>query len=453
MMITFNHLKTFYNALKEKIKKSRGNWLQNDPTAEDYIKNKPFYTEKKIVTLIEGKDLEIEYDGDYCSFDDVAIIELGKSYTVIINGIEHIVTAEYYASWECIILGNAAILDGMYDGTGLDFAIDNYNDGSTYFNAVTAGTYSVTIKGLAEIVNPIDEKYIPGTIARKDDVSWSSLKNKPFGPITGKMIRTVCDITVAAEDLKEREGIYQTVYQTGYIYAADFYLGDYTYEVIIDGVSYYTQAGDGYSNFDYLGSYDLFQNSNAEYPFLIYKDGNGYISVASYAPGPYTLKIVEYEGGYECKLIAENYIPDTIVSAIKDVSSRFTLTPLQTVTIVDNYDGKGEKPKCTFVEGQLYTVILNGKIYENLVCQVLNGYRTLKVDPGFSINDDGGDGLFYSISPSIFGELETLTITTIERNIVLNEKHIPDTIARTETVQDMIDSAFANLIDTTEVAM
>jgi hypothetical protein len=314
-MLTFNHLKTFYNALKEKIKKSRGNWLQNDPTAEDYIKNKPFYTEKKIVALIEGKDLEIEYDGDYCSFDDVAIIELGKSYTVIINGIEHIVTAEYYASWECIILGNAAILDGMYDGTGLDFAIDNYNDGSTYFNAATAGTYTVAIKGLAEIVNPIDEKYIPDTIARKDDVSWSSLKNKPFGPITGKMIRTVCDITVAAEDLKERSG----AYQTDYIYAADFYLGDYTYEVIIDGVSYYTQAVDGYNNFDYLGSIDVLNHSNAEYPFLIYKDGNGFISVASYAPGPYTLKIVEYEGAYECKLIAENYIPDTI-ARVSDVS-------------------------------------------------------------------------------------------------------------------------------------
>jgi hypothetical protein len=48
------------------------------------------------------------------------------------------------------------------------------------------------------------------------------------------------------------------------------------------------------------------------------------------------------------------------------------------------------------------------------------------------------------------------TVSVLYRNEVihkLDEKYIPDAIARTETVQDMIGSAFANLIDTTEVAM
>lgn len=38
-------IKTFYNALLQRFKKYRGNWEQNDPTADDYIKNRPFYTE------------------------------------------------------------------------------------------------------------------------------------------------------------------------------------------------------------------------------------------------------------------------------------------------------------------------------------------------------------------------------------------------------------------------
>jgi hypothetical protein len=60
-MLTFNHLKTFYNALKEKIKKSRGNWLQNDPTAEDYIKNRPFYEEVVDSVVLPETTIDVEY--------------------------------------------------------------------------------------------------------------------------------------------------------------------------------------------------------------------------------------------------------------------------------------------------------------------------------------------------------------------------------------------------------
>lgn len=47
MLINFNHLKTFYNALLHKVKGFRGNWNQNDPTADNYIENRTHYIDDK----------------------------------------------------------------------------------------------------------------------------------------------------------------------------------------------------------------------------------------------------------------------------------------------------------------------------------------------------------------------------------------------------------------------
>lgn len=53
MLINFNHLKTFGNAIVQKMKNFRGDWNQNDPTADDYVKNRPFYSEgNKEITIV-----------------------------------------------------------------------------------------------------------------------------------------------------------------------------------------------------------------------------------------------------------------------------------------------------------------------------------------------------------------------------------------------------------------
>lgn len=45
-------IKTLYNALLQRLKKHRGNWDQNDPSADDYIKNRPFYTDDSQRTIV-----------------------------------------------------------------------------------------------------------------------------------------------------------------------------------------------------------------------------------------------------------------------------------------------------------------------------------------------------------------------------------------------------------------
>ena len=126
MMLTFNHLKTFYNALKEKIKKSRGNWLQNDPTAEDYIKNKPFY--EGVVDSAILPETTIDVETAYSEIQDPFKLKLedGKLYTIIFDGITYKSVAKSYYDDEPFI-GNSSILEWNDNiDTGEPFFIDVY---------------------------------------------------------------------------------------------------------------------------------------------------------------------------------------------------------------------------------------------------------------------------------------------------------------------------------------
>lgn len=89
-MLTLNHLKTFYSALVQKLKRHRGNWKQNDPTADDYIKNRPFYEEilnytfdgnvdgKETVMLSDPPVTFVKISDDVLSADDL----IGTTMTV-----------------------------------------------------------------------------------------------------------------------------------------------------------------------------------------------------------------------------------------------------------------------------------------------------------------------------------------------------------------------------------
>lgn len=95
--------------------------------------------------------------------------------------------------------------------------------------------------------------------------------------------------------------------------------------------------------------------------------------------------------------------------------------------IVDNYSGKGKRPKCNFVAGNKYDVIWNGLTYKGLVCHTDGEYNYIGRDGyPFYINDDGGNGFYADpesgFTVSIFGDVVHQ----------LDEKYIPDSVARVE---------------------
>jgi hypothetical protein len=99
MHVTFDSLKTFYNILVQKLKNHRGNWNQNDPAADDYIKNRPFYSEVENVTLVDNLTYSAYDNGEYPSCTFV----VGQAYNVTWNGTlyENIVCA-LEGSWRTL---------------------------------------------------------------------------------------------------------------------------------------------------------------------------------------------------------------------------------------------------------------------------------------------------------------------------------------------------------------
>lgn len=100
-------------------------WNQNDESAPDYIKNRPFYRTPSKITALDNKTYSFEnmVDAVYISFDGMLPVEFveGKSATVTWDG----------TAYECTVIGgfigNTSILGGG-DDTGEPFCINNSAD-------------------------------------------------------------------------------------------------------------------------------------------------------------------------------------------------------------------------------------------------------------------------------------------------------------------------------------
>lgn len=159
MHVTFDSLKTFYNILIQKLKNHRGNWNQNDPTADDYIKNRPFYSEVDIVTLVDNLTVEGYSNGNAPSCNFVP----GQSYDVIWNGV-------LYENLVCYHDGNYNIVAS--DENGCPFYIDDDGGNGLYIECEEEN-WTVSISTTQEVVHQIDEKYVPlpDGIVTEDDIS------------------------------------------------------------------------------------------------------------------------------------------------------------------------------------------------------------------------------------------------------------------------------------------
>ena len=177
MLINFNHLKTFYNALVHKMKSFRGNWEQNDPTADDYIKNRPFYSETSALEEIVKQttldftnantvDWNQPKEGYIFEYELDFPIEDGVGYTVTVDGKSYIVTAFYEQTYNNLIVGNGAFVGSNNEDNGLPFAIGKYDAEETKAYVIVPNNkcYVFSINKGSEVVHKIDKKYLPDDI-------------------------------------------------------------------------------------------------------------------------------------------------------------------------------------------------------------------------------------------------------------------------------------------------
>lgn len=149
-------------------------WNQNDASASDYIKNKPFYETKsniqKICTEKEGTVNTQFSNGWYGTFWYISDFENlqwpnnGQICSVTING----------EKYEAILIGGAPYLDGT-DGNNFYLRFNGDGRGLIeiyYATAILDETCVVSIDVYDNEIKQLDEKFIPNSIARSKQSDW-----------------------------------------------------------------------------------------------------------------------------------------------------------------------------------------------------------------------------------------------------------------------------------------
>ncbi len=214
-------------------------WNQNDDTAADYVKNRPFYTgDPKENVLFNGSFVftiitmgAIGERGVYNGVTDFSP-EIGQTYQVSWDGAVYSCVGTEYNT--LIALGNLSIMNFGSD-TGEPFLMTCGTGSINIYTskpAATSHTISISMTNPAEIVK-IDKKYLPDVRSDwnvNDETSLSYVKNRPF--YTGDPVEMVLveESTATFEDL---DGMYGAEFPSTF----EATVGE-TYKVSWDGTVY-----------------------------------------------------------------------------------------------------------------------------------------------------------------------------------------------------------------------
>ena len=148
------------------------NWNQNDETAPDYVKNRPFYTGDSVETvLVEETTVAFELGdpGFYVGqLQSTFLPTVGETYKVSWDGTVHECTCEDFN--ELPVIGNLSI-PGFGSDSGEPFIIVQEDPNAiTIATADTSASHTISISGRTTQVVKINEKYLPDTVATKSEV-------------------------------------------------------------------------------------------------------------------------------------------------------------------------------------------------------------------------------------------------------------------------------------------
>ena len=157
-------------------------WNQNDSTATDYIKNRPFYTGDPVETvLVEESAVQfVEGDGGLylSSFPSTFKATFGETYKVSWDGTVYECVCENYSNLP--IIGNKSIM-GLGPDTGEPFIIFNQSGlneaGWVSVTKDTSASHTISISGFVAEVTQIPDKYISNTfrdvVIAGNPLNWS----------------------------------------------------------------------------------------------------------------------------------------------------------------------------------------------------------------------------------------------------------------------------------------
>ena len=153
-------------------------WNQNDSTAADYVKNRPFYTDTMETVLVEESTVPFApADGIYMGqLESTFVPTVGETYKVSWDGTVYECTCADFSGRTTI--GNLSIM-GAGSDTGEPFVMVVVNGRKiTIGTADASASHTISISVYAESVVKIDQKYLP--VASKTEpgiVSITPLSN------------------------------------------------------------------------------------------------------------------------------------------------------------------------------------------------------------------------------------------------------------------------------------
>ena len=140
----------------------QSDWNQNDETAADYVKNRPFYTGGPVETvLVEESTVSFAaangaYMGELQSTFSATV---GETYKVSWDGTVYECTCAIVQG--LLALGNTSIM-GSGSDTGEPFLIGVFNGKRIIIQTTdTSASHTISISSYAESVVKIDQKYLP----------------------------------------------------------------------------------------------------------------------------------------------------------------------------------------------------------------------------------------------------------------------------------------------------
>ena len=146
-------------------------WNQNDPTAKDYVKNRPFYTETVETVLVEERTVSFSDTGRgfyTAQFPSNFEATVGGTYKVSWDGTVYECTCVNFNNIPAI--GNLSIV-GIGSDTGEPFLVGISDVGRIDIATKdTSASHTFSISRLVTEVVKIDEKYLPSNLATKSDV-------------------------------------------------------------------------------------------------------------------------------------------------------------------------------------------------------------------------------------------------------------------------------------------
>lgn len=162
-----------------KSNKVQPDWNQNDSTAGDYIKNRPFYEETTEIEMLSETSFEVgEIPEIFLSDSFPYTFEVGKDYIVTLDGETKTYTAQLVEYIGAAIL--SANLEEISGGNGWYIFIMNSQLGIATSDSSFRGTHTIKINYPTTVVRKIDSKYIDeSSIASSIGLSSKMDKTNP----------------------------------------------------------------------------------------------------------------------------------------------------------------------------------------------------------------------------------------------------------------------------------